>query len=148
MTDNDRTAQLERACSNLRRIPAWYLATTDVADGHQPRVRPFSFAMVDDGKLWFCTSRDKDVWAELSANPKFELSGWKPGECWIVLTGEAALEDDAVASDKVRQAGFKHMVGIGEEHESANDGRLAFFSVRNIAVRFCDIDGSEERLDL
>lgn len=111
MTDNDRTAQLERACSYLRRIPAWYLATTDVADGYQPRVRPFSFAMVDDGKLWFCTSRDKDVWAELSANPKFELSGWKPGECWIVLTGEAALEDDAVASDKVRQAGFKHMVG-------------------------------------
>lgn len=142
MTDNDRTAQLERACSYLRRIPAWYLATTDVADGYQPRVRPFSFAMVDDGKLWFCTSRDKDVWAELSANPKFELSGWKPGECWIVLTGEAALEDDAVASDKVRQAGFKHMVGIGEEHESANDGRLAFFSVRNIAARFCDIDGA------
>lgn len=59
------------------------------------------------------------------------------------MTGEAALEDDAVASDKVRQAGFKHMVGIGEEHESANDGRLAFFSVRNIAARFCDIDGSE-----
>ena len=55
MTDIDRTAQLERACSYLRRIPAWYLATTDVADGHQPRVRPFSFAMVDDGKLWFCT---------------------------------------------------------------------------------------------
>lgn len=148
MTDNDRTAQLERACSYLRRIPAWYLATTDVADGHQPRVRPFSFAMVDDGKLWFCTSRDKDVWAELSANPKFEVSGWKPGECWIVLTGEAALEDDAAASDKVRQAGFKHMVGIGEQHDSVNDGRLAFFSVRNIVARFCDIDGSEERLEL
>ena len=91
MTDNDRTAQLERACSYLRRIPAWYLATTDVTDGHQPRVRPFSFAMVDDGKLWFCTSRDKDVWAELSANPKFELSGWKPGECWIVPTTAALL---------------------------------------------------------
>ena len=106
MTDNDRTAQLERACSYLRRIPAWYLATIDVTDGHQPRVRPFSFAMVDDDKLWFCTSRDKDVWAELSANPKFELSGWKPGECWIVLSGEAALEDDAVVSDRVREAGF------------------------------------------
>ena len=135
MTDIDRTAQLERACSYLRRIPAWYLATTDASDGHQPRVRPFSFAMVDDGKLWFCTSRDKDVWAELSANPKFEVSGWKPGECWIVLTGEAALEDDAFVSDKVRQAGFKHMVGIGEQHDSANDGRLAFFSMRNNAAQ-------------
>ena len=68
--------------------------------------------------------------------------------CWIVLSGEAALEDDAVVSDRVREAGFKHMVGIGEDHEGANDGRLAFFSVRNIAARFCDIDGSEERLEL
>lgn len=33
MTDNDRTAQFERACSYLRRIPAWYLATIDVATG-------------------------------------------------------------------------------------------------------------------
>ena len=51
-------------------------------------------------------------------------------------------------SDRVREAGFKHMVGIGENHESPNDGRLAFFSVRNIVARFCDIDGSEERLEL
>lgn len=58
------------------------------------------------------------------------------------------LEDDAIVRERVREAGFKHMVGIGEEHESANDGRLAFFSVRNITARFCDIDGSEERLDL
>ncbi|MFR3877694.1 MAG: hypothetical protein ACLTYW_05640 [Collinsella sp.] len=40
MTDNDRTAQLERACSYLRRIPAWYLATT-ACDGHQPRETVF-----------------------------------------------------------------------------------------------------------
>ena len=65
-----------------------------------------------------------------------------------IKPGEAALDDDAVVSDKVRQAGFRHMVGIGEQHDSANDGRLAFFSVRNIAARFCDIDGSEERLEL
>ena len=51
-------------------------------------------------------------------------------------------------SDRVREAGFKHMVGIGEKHESANDGRLAFFSVRNNAARCCDIDGSEEHLEL
>ena len=67
----------------LTGIPAWYLATIDAADPTQPRVRPFSFAAQADGKLWFSTSRDKDVWRELEANAKFELSGWKPGECWI-----------------------------------------------------------------
>ena len=107
----------------LTGIPAWYLATIDAADPTQPRVRPFSFAAQANGKLWFSTSRDKDVWRELEANAKFELSGWKPGECWIVVEGEAELADDEVCPDEVRQAGFKHMVGIGEHHDSPNDGR-------------------------
>ncbi|MDY3054206.1 pyridoxamine 5'-phosphate oxidase family protein [Collinsella bouchesdurhonensis] len=139
---------MDEIVSYLRRIPAWYLATIDVNDPTQPRVRPFSFAMADAGKLWFCTSRDKDVWFELETHPKFELSGWKPGECWIVLSGTANLADDAQVSDAVREAGFKHMVGIGEHHSSANDGRLAFFSVEAGTARFCDIDGSERVVKL
>ena len=132
----------------LTSIPAWYLATIDEADPAQPRVRPFSFAMVDGGKLWFCTSRDKDVWSELAAHPKFELSGWKPGAYWIVVTGEADLADDANVSERVREEGFRHMLGIGEHHDSARDGRLAFFSVRHGRARFCDIDGSERVVEL
>ena len=50
-------------------------------------------------------------------------------------------------SDRVRQEGFRHMVGIGEEHDSADDGRLAFFSVRGGLARFCDIDGSERSFE-
>lgn len=145
--DRDISA-LDEVVSYLTSIPAWYLATIDERDPAQPRVRPFSFACADAGKLWFCTSRDKDVWRELACNPKFELSGWKPGAYWIVVAGEADLADDAVASERVRQAGFTHMVGIGEAHESANDGRLAFFSVRRARVRFCDIDGSERVFEL
>ena len=34
----------------LTSVPAWYLATS--VDG-QPHVRPFSFAQIQDGKLWF-----------------------------------------------------------------------------------------------
>ena len=127
----------------LTSIPAWYLATVDEHDPSQPRVRPFSFAAIEDGKLWFSTSRDKDVYRELSANPKFELSGWKPGYGWIVLSGEANLEDDSNASDAMRQAGFEHMVGLDEHHDSPNDGRLTYFSVRNGRARFCDITGEE-----
>lgn len=139
---------LELVLTYLTSIPAWYLATIDEADPEQPRVRPFSFACVDEGRLWFCTSRDKDVWHELSAHPKFELSGWKPGSYWIVLSGEADLAADARVSERVRQAGFAHMTGIGEEHASAHDGRLAFFSVRSGRARFCDIDGSERVVEL
>lgn len=142
-TEAARARAMDEVLGYLTHIPAWYLATIDENDPAQPRVRPFSFAAVDGGKLWFSTSRDKDVWRELSANPKFEASGWHPGEGWIVLSGEAVLDDDAVVSDKVRQDGFDHMMGLGEHHDSPDDGRLAYFSVRDARARFCDIDGNE-----
>ena len=52
----------------LTSVPAWYLATS--VDG-QPHVRPFSFAQIQDGKLWFVTARTKDVWQELLQNQRF-----------------------------------------------------------------------------
>ena len=56
----------------LTSVPAWYLATS--VDG-QPHVRPFSFAQIQDGKLWFVTARTKDVWQELLQNQR--EAGWK-----------------------------------------------------------------------
>jgi uncharacterized pyridoxamine 5'-phosphate oxidase family protein len=123
-------------------VPAWFLATSvdDV-----PHVRPFSFAVVEDGRLWFCTSKGKDVYHELIANPRFELSAWAPGSPWLIVHGNAVFAEPSAAT---RQAGFKHMVGLGEEHENADDGLLVFFTVQEGIARICDIDGTEERLDL
>ena len=75
----------EQVLDYLTNIPAWYLAT---CEGDQPHVRPFSFAAEQDGKIWFCTATTKDVYRELEANPKFELSGWHPGHGWIILRGK------------------------------------------------------------
>ncbi|MCL1797603.1 MAG: pyridoxamine 5'-phosphate oxidase family protein [Eggerthellaceae bacterium] len=121
----------------LTNIPAWFLAT---CEGNQPHVRPFSFAAEQDGKLWFCTATTKDVYAELAENPRFELSGWKPGRGWIVLRGKAGLEDKADAD--LRRAGYEHMTGLGESYCGENDERLTFFSVEEPRAWICDIDGS------
>ena len=64
-------------------VPAWYLATS--GDG-QPHVRPFSFAQIQGGKLWFVTARTKDVWQELLQNQRFEATSWWPGHGWLILT--------------------------------------------------------------
>ena len=74
----------------LTSVPAWYLATS--VDG-QPHVRPFSFAQIQDGKLWFVTARTKDVWQELLQNQRFEATSWWPGHGWLILRGRAGLED-------------------------------------------------------
>lgn len=134
---------MDEVIDYLTNIPAWFFAT---CEGNQPRVRPFSFAAEDGGKLWFCTATNKDVYVQLEANPKFEASGWHPGQPWIVVTGEADLED--TVSEATRIAGYEHMTGLGETYESPNDPRLTFFSVKNGIAKIADIDGSERIIEL
>lgn len=121
----------------LTSVPAWYLAT---CEGDQPHVRPFSFAAIEGGRLWFCTATTKDVYRELEANPKFELTAWKPGHGWIILRGAADLHDQAGA--EVRQAGFEHLLALGEQHAGPDSPELAFFSMADAQAWLCDIEGA------
>lgn len=127
----------------LTSVPAWYLATSE---GDQPRVRPFSFAMCEGDTLWFCTATNKDVYQQLQDNPKFELTAWKPGHGWVVLTGVASLVD--TAGEDVRRAGYEHMTALGETYEGWDDERLTFFSLASGTAKLADIDGSERKIEL
>lgn len=127
----------------LSSVPAWYLAT---CEGDQPHVRPFSFVAEQDGSLWFCTATTKDVYRELEANSKFELSAWKPGHGWVVMRGRANLDDHA--GEEVRRAGFEHMTGLGESYDGPQDETLTFFTVDEPKAWMCDIDGSWNPIDL
>ena len=117
----------------LTSVPAWYLAT---CEGDQPHVRPFSFAAVQDGHIWFCTATTKDVYRELEANPKFELTAWKPGSGWVIMRGKAVLKDEA--NEDVRRAGYEHMTGLGESYEGPGDETLTFFTVSEPEAWLCD----------
>lgn len=119
----------------LTSVPAWYLATS-VND--QPHVRPFSFAAEQDGRIWFCTATTKDVWEELAINRNIEATSWWPGHGWLILRGEAGLDDRV--SDDIRQAGYDHLTGLGEHYEGPNDPTLVFFSVENPQAWICDHD--------
>ncbi len=123
------------ALEYLTSIPAWYLATS--VDG-QPHVRPFSFAAVQDNKLWFCTATTKDVWEELLLNQRFEATAWWPGHGWLILRGVAGLDDGACA--KIREAGWRHLEGLSEHYEGPDDPTLVFFSVEEPRAWICDHD--------
>ncbi len=134
---------MDEVVEYLASLPAWFLAT---CEQDQPRVRPFSFVAIDNGKLWFCTATHKDVYLQLQKNPRFELSGWKPGRGWIVVTGKAGLVD--TVSNETRLAGYEHMTALGETYEGPDDPRLTFFSLEEGVAKIADIDGSERELVL
>lgn len=136
MTENQANGA-QTIVEYLTSAPAWYLATSE--DG-QPHVRPFSFAALDAGRIWFATATTKDVYRELAANPRFELTAWKPGHGWIILRGAADLTD--CASAPTRHAAWKHLESLGETYDGPDDARLTLFSFTEGEAWLCDIDGS------
>ena len=71
----------------LNENPVQYLATVG-RDG-KAKCRPFMFSGVLDGKLWFCTNNQKDVYKDMQQNPNIEISVSSPSYAWIRLNGEA-----------------------------------------------------------
>ena len=71
----------------LNANPVQYLATVG-RDG-KAKCRPFMFAGELDGKMWFCTNNQKEVYKDMQENPYVELSVSSPKYAWIRLHGKA-----------------------------------------------------------
>ena len=63
----------------LQANPVQYLATVG-RDG-KAKCRPFMFAGEMDGKLWFCTNNQKDVYKDMQENPPRPGLRGQPGLC-------------------------------------------------------------------
>ena len=80
----------------LDNIGIQFLATIGL-DG-KPKVRPMQYMVLEDGKLWFCTTSKTEVYAELQANPCIELCGCKLEKNemqtpWIRFSAEVVFEE-------------------------------------------------------
>jgi uncharacterized pyridoxamine 5'-phosphate oxidase family protein len=76
----------------LTENPVQYFATVGT-DGN-PKVRPFQFMLEKEGKLYFCTSNAKDVYAQMKKQPYVEICVSSPKYAWIRLSGKAVFSDD------------------------------------------------------
>lgn len=72
----------------LKNCGTFYLATVD---GDQPQVRPFGAVCVFEGKLYFVTNNQKDVYKQMKANPNVAICGMYKGQ-WIRVSG--VVEED------------------------------------------------------
>ena len=92
---------MEKVIEFLQANPVQYLATVG-RDG-AAKCRPFMFSHEQDGKLWFCTNSTKDVYFDMQANPRIEISVSSPDYAWIRLHGTAVFEDNRAAKEACLQ---------------------------------------------
>ncbi|NOU58439.1 pyridoxamine 5'-phosphate oxidase family protein [Marinifilum caeruleilacunae] len=99
-----------------------YLATVGL--DHKPKVRPFQFMFEQDGKLWFCTSNQKEVYRELQQNKSIELCASHNDLSWMRLCADVVFEDNMEVKEQV----LKHSPLVkGIYHEATNPDFEVFY---------------------
>lgn len=119
----------------LQENPVQYLATVG-RDG-KAKCRPFMFAGELDGKLWFCTNNEKEVYKEMRANPSIEVSVSSPSYAWLRLNGEAVFENNPAAKDMCMQ----NPIVKGQYGDAANP-IFEVFSLTNARAVLADFSGN------
>jgi uncharacterized pyridoxamine 5'-phosphate oxidase family protein len=82
----------------IKANPIFHLASID---GDQARVRPFSFIMKRKERLYFGTSKTKDVYHQLAKNPNIEISVMGNSGKWLRIRGKIAFDESREAKKQV-----------------------------------------------
>ena len=93
-------SNLEKINEYLERAKTFYFLT---ADGDQPKGRPFGFRLLVGDRLYFGCGTFKNVFKQLTANPKVEVLA-VIGDEFLRYDGTAKVVNDAALLEKVREA--------------------------------------------
>lgn len=119
----------------LNENPIQYFATAD-KEGN-PRVRPFQFMLEKEGKLFFCTSNEKDVYEEIKNNPNIELCACSPSYAWIRLSGKVTFSKDI----DIKAAILEHSPLVKSIYKTPDNPVFEIFYLENAKAVIADFSG-------
>ena len=92
-------SNIEKVNAYLDKAKVFYFLT---ADGDQPKGRPFGLHMLVDGKIYFGCGTFKNVYKQLTKNPKVEVLAMAGNEFMRYDGTAKVVKDDALLA-KVRE---------------------------------------------
>jgi len=108
------------------------------SDSGAARVRPFQFQFAENGRLWFCTGRSKENYAQLQSDPRLEFSCVSAKMETLRVKGEANLDDDmAVKRRIIENNGLVRSI-----YGSAENPEFTAFSVDHGTAYMFDFSGN------
>ena len=119
----------------LQENPVQYLATIG-RDG-KAKCRPFMFCFEQEGKLWFRTNNQKDVYKDMMENPEIEISVSSPEYAWIRLAGKAVFENNMAAKELCMQNPI-----VKGQYQTADNQIFEVFYLENPHGAIADFSGN------
>lgn len=130
---------VEKVNDFLNKAKVFYFLT---ADKDQPKGRPFSFHLLDDGKLYFGCGTFKNVFKQVLANPKVEVLAVNGNE-FMRYDGKAKI----VKSDELLAKVRKSMPGIMSLYDK-NGWEMGLFYLENAHAEIRGILDLKEEFDV
>ena len=115
-------SNVAKVCEFLDKAKVFYFLTTD---GDQPKGRPFGFRVVYEDKLFFGCGTFKNVFKQLTANPKVEVLAMAGNE-FMRYDGVAKVVKDEGLLAKVREVSPQIMAMYDK-----NGWEMGLFYLRN-----------------
>ena len=120
-------SNIEKISNFLTRTKVFYVLTTD---GDQPKGRPFGMHLVEDGRIYFSCGTFKNVFRQLTENPKVEILA-VDGADFMRYDGIATVvKSDSVLS-RIREAAPQIM-----EKYDENGWEMGVFYLENGHAEF------------
>ncbi|MBQ6782825.1 MAG: pyridoxamine 5'-phosphate oxidase family protein [Acholeplasmatales bacterium] len=115
---------MNKVVEELKKVKIFYIATVE---DDQPRVRPFSSIAEFEGNAYLCTGKQKEIYYQISKNPKIELSGMYDGGTWLRVSATLELDERVEAQEAV----LNDPTGPSQLYKP-NDGRFVVYKLTNV----------------
>ena len=133
---------MQRVVEFLQANPVQYLATVG-RDG-KAKCRPFMFSFEKDGKLWFNTGNQKDVYKDMQENPNIEICISSPEYQWIRISGKAVFVDDRA----IKEAALENPIVKGN-YQTPDNPVFEVFYLEDAHAVLADFSGNPpQEIDL
>ncbi len=116
-----------------------YLATVD---NGKPRVRPWGFMFEENGRLYFCTASNKNVYKQLTTVPYIEYSKTTKDMVWVRVSGEIQFDEDIKKKEKILEL----MPFLKERYQSPDNPVFKVFYLEHGKAVIDDFSPNPPRL--
>ncbi|NFN19255.1 pyridoxamine 5'-phosphate oxidase [Clostridium botulinum] len=130
---------MNEVMSFLKENPVQYFATVGL-DG-KAKVRPFQFMIEDNGKLYFCTNNEKDVFAQMKNNPYVEITTSNSKFACIRLNGKVVFSNDINIKKNIIESSDI----VKSLYKTAENPIFEIFYLENAKAVIEDFSGNQPR---
>ena len=106
-------------------------------DGNKPCLRPWGFMLEQDGKFWFCTANNKDVFKQLQANPAIAFCVTSKEMVTVRLMGEIKFSSDVA----MKQTIIDHCTLVKSIYQTADNPIFEIFCLEHGKAIMFDFSG-------